>query len=283
MSVDGTRMAYRVAGEGAPVVLVHGWPTSSMLWHHQCARLSRHARVYAPDLPGFAASDGFADGRYSWERYANTLRGYLDELGIDKASFVGHDIGAPAVLLLAMRWPERVDRLAILNTTPFPSLPWLVRLLVAACRAPLLGDLVVSRLGFRLLFAIGTSGGDADAAALARRFHEPLAREPQARKRLQTILASLDIDELRRVEAGLSRLEHDTLVLWGARDPIGPEATAYRLDHQLPNSTLRLLKDRGHFLPEDAPEAVTRELAEFLARELPRNASSPVPQARAIR
>ena len=73
VSVDGTRIRYIEKGEGTPLVLVHGIPTSSFLWRAMIDELSAHGRVIAPDLPGFGLSDPPANGDYSISSYAGLL------------------------------------------------------------------------------------------------------------------------------------------------------------------------------------------------------------------
>ena len=102
---DGLTLGYRELGSGPPVLLLHGWPTSSFLWRRVMPPIARRNRVLALDLPGFGASDKPTDGRYNWGDFELAIDGFLDALGIDQVAIAGHDLGGPVAVhwLLANR------------------------------------------------------------------------------------------------------------------------------------------------------------------------------------
>ena len=89
VQLDGVKLAYRELGDGPPVLLLHGWPTSSFLWRNVMAPIARANRVVALDLPGFGASDKPLGIRYSFEFFARVLDGFLAQLGIDRLGLGG--------------------------------------------------------------------------------------------------------------------------------------------------------------------------------------------------
>ena len=97
---DGLRLAYRELGSGAPVLLLHGWPTSSHLWRNVMPAIAGANRVVALDLPGFGASDKPLGVRYNFEFYARILDGFLTAIGVDEVAIAGHDLGGP----IALHW-----------------------------------------------------------------------------------------------------------------------------------------------------------------------------------
>jgi pimeloyl-ACP methyl ester carboxylesterase len=104
-------------GTGTPVLLLHGWPDSADLWRHQIPALTDAGfRAIAPDLRGFGRSDK-PEGvdAYAFPVVLNDVLGILDQLGIDRAHIVGHDFGAALGWAMAMRAPERVDRLVVIS------------------------------------------------------------------------------------------------------------------------------------------------------------------------
>jgi haloalkane dehalogenase len=123
VSVDGTRIRYIEKGEGTPLVLVHGIPTSSFLWRDMIEELSSHGRVIAPDLPGFGLSDPPPNGDYSISSYAGLLESFLESLSITEATLVCHDFGGPITVTYALRNPDKYERLVILNTFLDTDLP----------------------------------------------------------------------------------------------------------------------------------------------------------------
>lgn len=213
VDVAGTRVHYRFAGADGPVVLIHGWPTTCELWREQIPLLAQHHRVYALDLPGFGGSARPA-GLYSFGLLAQVVVGFLDCLGLDRVSLVGHDLGGPIALLVALRHPARVDRLVVLNTTPYPKLPSMVRPLLFVARNRMLSKLLTTRLTFRLLFRIGTAKRRGIADDLAERYFGPLRDDQEARRALRAVLADTDPSELSAIEHGAADLTCTPLPKW---------------------------------------------------------------------
>jgi len=267
VELNGLRVAYLAAGQGEGVVLVHGWPTYSHLWRQQIPALAEHFAVYALDLPGLGDSDKPSDVRYSLDFFAGVLAGFLDGVGLEKVSLVCHDIGGPVALLWAVRHPERLARLVVMDTTPYPDLPLLIRLLLPAARMPGVGRGLVSRAGLRLLFHIGVARRSVVTDELVAAYDRPFAGDPAARKTLLRILAQLDPREMSEIEANLSQITVPTLILWAEKDPSAPLTIARRLQADISGAVLRTIPNCGHFLTEDCPAEVNRILLQFLIRD----------------
>ncbi len=261
VSVNGLSLHYREAGRGPPVVLVHGWPTDSRLWDGQIPVLAARHRVIAPDFPGFGQSDRPEPNRIGLDLLQRSLIGLMDAVGLEQASFVGHDLGGPAVLLTAIRNPERVERLAVLDTTPYPDLPRLIRRMVRGAKVPGISALMVSRWGIRLMFRIGTANPQTDTSRLVDLFRP---KDRAGRRALVDALRHIDFRDLEEVAAGLKGIGMPMLILWAEGDPTGPLSLARRFAADVPGSMLETVPDCGHFLPVDRPEAVAQALVGFL-------------------
>jgi pimeloyl-ACP methyl ester carboxylesterase len=125
IETNGIRMATFEQGEGPAVILVHGFPELAYSWRHQIPALAAAGfRAIAPDMRGYGQTDG-PDGveQYGVTSLIDDLCGLLDALELDKAIFVGHDWGALVLWQMAMRSPERIDRLIALNIPHFPRPP----------------------------------------------------------------------------------------------------------------------------------------------------------------
>jgi pimeloyl-ACP methyl ester carboxylesterase len=109
------RMHYLQAGTGEPVILIHGFPETSHEWRHQVPDLAENYAVFAPDTRGFGRTDK-PDIRVSRHLLAADIVRFMDAMGIDQAAVVGHDWGGIIAFKLAIDWPERVSRLALLDT-----------------------------------------------------------------------------------------------------------------------------------------------------------------------
>jgi len=105
ITVDGDRVAYRAAGKGPVVLLVHGMAGSSVTWRHVMPALSRRFTVVAPDLLGHGQSDK-PRGEYSLGAHTDTLRDLLDTLGHRRATVVGQSLGGGIAMQLAYQFPE---------------------------------------------------------------------------------------------------------------------------------------------------------------------------------
>src|SRR5262245_8614704 len=118
---DGLTLGYRELGSGPAVLLLHGWPTSSFLWRGVMPAIARANRVVALDMPGFGASDKPLGVRYDFELFERAVDGLLAALGVERVGVAGHDLGGPIALDWAIRNPERVTSIALLNTLVYPD------------------------------------------------------------------------------------------------------------------------------------------------------------------
>src|SRR2546426_5579957 len=162
--VDGLDLHYLVEGRGPAVVLVHGLGGFAESWRHTLRGLAARTTVYALDLPGFGAS-AKPRTRYRLPYFAGALHGFMEALGIQGASLVGHSLGAAVAVTYAVTHPARVERLALVGgvVPGFGYRPsWVYRLVAL----PLIGE-ALARCGSAALYK----------AALARCFHRPVREE----------------------------------------------------------------------------------------------------------
>ena len=119
--LDGLRLAHLDVGDGAPVVFMHGEPTWSFLWRKVIPPVREAGyRCIAPDLPGFGRSDKPVDlDWYSYDRHFEAVAELFERLDLRDATVVVHDWGGPIGLRVAVEHPDRVARMAILDTGLF--------------------------------------------------------------------------------------------------------------------------------------------------------------------
>ena len=259
IEISGSKVHLVESGAGFPVVLVHGSPTSSFLFRHQIAALSERFRVIAPDLAGFGRSPVAARGPI-FRAQADMLRGLLDHLGLDRYALLGHDWGGPISMACAVRRPEQVSRLVLVNTSLRPDFrpPWYWKPFVA----PLAGELLVVKLN---LFGYGLPlmMRAARERALHRRYLAPLA-SPGTRT---TVLALERLEGypamMQEVVDALPRMRVPTLILWGEPDGYFRRPEMDRVHALIAHAEVRPIPGGGHFPQEDAPEVVTDALLAF--------------------
>src|SRR5438128_3077923 len=112
LDVDGVRLYYYAAGSrgaGEPIVLLHGFPTSGHLWRDVVPLLPSGHRVVVADMLGFGRSDPAQATPVDISAHAARTIAVLDELGIDRACFAGHELGGGVAQSLAIEWPHRVS------------------------------------------------------------------------------------------------------------------------------------------------------------------------------
>lgn len=264
--IDRLAIAYREAGDGPPVLLLHGWPTSSYLWRNIIPWLSSANRVIAIDLPGFGGSAKPLDAAYDLPFYERVLDGFLDDLGIDRLAVVGHDIGGPIAVSWTLHRPDRVTGLGILNTVLDGDFSPVALELTRILRTPGEREALVSPEGLARLVRLGVVDGSGVDAETIEAVTAPFA-DADARETLARIADEFVPEALDGVSAGLATITAPVRIIYGRRDPLLPEVerTVAGLTASIPHAEVTLLDDCAHFLQEDQPDKVGTLLAAFLA------------------
>ncbi len=275
VTIHGRRLAYRVAGEGPTIVLVHGITQDSSTWEPLADHLADRARLIAVDLPGHGESD-LPAGDHSLGSYAAAVRDLMLALEEPRATLVGHSLGGGVVLQFAYQFPAMLGRLVLvdsggLGTHVSPvlraaTLPGAGPVLSMLASAPV--QRTVSAIG-RGLQRVGVpvdtdlTEGWSGVGGL----HDPDAR----RAFLATVKAVIGLYG-QRVSARdkLYLAQHvPTLIVWGARDHIIPVHHGHAAHDAIPGSRLVVLDDAGHFPHHEHPEEIAATIADFVAATEP--------------
>jgi len=275
VSVHGHDVAYRRAGEGPVVLLVHGMAGSSSTWTPVMSRLRERYTVIAPDLAGHGRS-AKPRGDYSLGAYASSLRDLLITLGHERATVVGQSLGGGIAMQMAYQYPERCDRLVLVGSG---GLGEEVMPLLRALTAP--GVEYVLPVAFQPFVrdaingaarAIGKLGlrPSAQMAEMWRAYSSLTDRETRSAF-VHTLRSVIDLRG-QRVSA------HDrlylasampTMIMWGDRDPIIPVAHAYDAHASIAGSRLEIFPGAGHFPHCEFPERFAETLADFIESTAP--------------
>lgn len=275
VDVDGVRVFYRESiptRVDAPVLLLlHGFPSASHQFRRLIDTLGARYRLIAPDYPGFGhttAPDGF---RFTFDRLAETVEGFVERLGLTRFVMYVFDFGAPVGFRLAARHPERVAGLVVQNGNAYEAG------LSAGARdfiglrpeTPGAENTVRDLLtlaGTRGQYEGGTSRPELvspDGWTLDQHF-----LDLPGRKDAQVALAfdyRSNVEQYPRWQAWLRKHTPPTLITWGRNDPFFPEPGARAYLRDLPDAELHLF-DTGHFaLEENLPE-IAPLIAGFLDR-----------------
>ncbi|HYH27713.1 MAG TPA: alpha/beta hydrolase [Actinomycetota bacterium] len=253
-------IAYADEGEGPPILLLHGFATSSHLWRDLLPMLSIRSRVVAPDMIGFGASDKPAEaplGIPDQGRYVSEL---IDLLGLETFAVVGHDIGGGLGQILALE--RDVRTLVILDgVTPWTVASEPLRGLQRA--DPDRADASFAEGVVRATFDLGMRRRDRLSDRDLEAYLSAWRDEPAAIVRAARAITS---NGLEGREEDLAKLDIPALLLWGEEDPFVPRDNGERLWEALPDAAFATLPGCGHFITEDAADSVLPLVAQFLRR-----------------
>jgi pimeloyl-ACP methyl ester carboxylesterase len=273
--VHGYRRAYRLAGQGPALVLIHGIGDSSATWADVIPDLARTHTVLAPDLLGHGASDK-PRADYSVAAYANGLRDLLTTLGIESATLVGHSLGGGVAMQFAYQFPERTERLILVSAG---GVGREVNPVLRAVSLPG-AHLMLSSLGLpgmRLqvgLFAHLMRLLDTDLGQDAAELLTLVDALPDATARdafIRTLRAVVDwrgqavtmLDRCYLTEG------MPTMLIWGDRDGVVPVRHAHRAHEAMPGSRLEIFEGAGHFPFHTDPRRFLALVEEFTAGTAP--------------
>jgi pimeloyl-ACP methyl ester carboxylesterase len=266
--VDGMRLHCSSAGDGEPLLLVHGFLVSGRCWERVLPGLAERFAVTALDLPGHGASDRPDDYPYTISAFADTVHGLLDTLGLRKVRLLGHSMGGAVALALAAHYPERVSRLVLVNAMAYPfKLPLSGRLaLLPGVGEPLFNRLY-SKRDMRRYFEKEVYQDPATLDPETLQFYWECFNRPGGRRAMYRTLTA--ISRLKQLQGLPGQVRCPALVVWGERDRIFPLDHARRLERELSRGTLVTLPDAGHPPPEERPEAFLQAVLPFLSAPEP--------------
>jgi pimeloyl-ACP methyl ester carboxylesterase len=272
VELNGLRLHVAEAGDGEPLVLLHGWPQNWWEWRYLIPRFADDYRVICLDTRGSGWSDAPEDG-YDKETMAGDVLGALDALGLDRVRMVGHDIGGYLGFLICLRAPDRVVRFVSLNTghpfaRPTPAAlgtfwrfwywpvngapvlgPWLIR------------HAVFSRVLRRWFTAVQAGWSVEDGEVFLAPWSEP-ARALAASKTYRAFLLE-DSPRVLRGRYRETRLTVPTLMLHGAEDRILREPFLRGFEPFADDMRLELVPGAGHFIADEKPELVAQRIRAF--------------------
>ncbi|MBT8452566.1 MAG: alpha/beta fold hydrolase [Deltaproteobacteria bacterium] len=273
--IHGKRLTYRLAGKGPLVLLIHGMAGSATTWKQVMPALSERFTVLAPDLFGHGESDK-TKGDYSLGAMASVLRDLIIALGFKRATVVGQSYGGGIAMQLAYQYPERCERLVLVNagglgTEVNPllrmlTLPGSEAVLLVACAPPV--RRFVETFG-RLALRKKLEG--ATVIPELWRSYSSLGNVEARRAFLRTLRAVIDprgqavsANDKLYLAAGMP-----TLIIWGEDDRVIPVEHAYAAHTVISGSWLEIIEDVGHYPHCEAPERFVTALTEFIESTRP--------------
>jgi pimeloyl-ACP methyl ester carboxylesterase len=264
IQLDGRRYCVAELGQGPPLVLLHGIGGSMYDWRHLMRPLAADHRVIVPDLLGSGESEAPENEGYSVAAQARRIKGLLDLLGVERASLVGNSYGGGIALKVAQDWPERVDRLVLINSICYaedvPTYVFLAKAPCAGCVAEVLPLGAMTRWVLRNSYHTVAKLSDAELDS----YLEEL-RAPGRRRAIIQIVRAVVPPDPTEFQSRLKSVRGPALLLWGTHDSTIPIRLGRRLVRDLPDARLVEL-DAGHVPNQECPEEVLQLMREFLPK-----------------
>lgn len=255
--VSAGEMAVFEAGEGKPILFLHGIPTSRHLFRNLAPLLAPMARVIVPDLLGYGDSEKPEGADLSVLAQTGYVHELLDALGVEDLAVVGHDLGTGIAQLLALEW--RATAMVLTNGITFDGWPVHGVQLLREMPEDQWSDEVAENV-VRVAFQSGMSREEL-AEEDMEEYLRPWRGEAAA---LGRAFRAVDGEGLAGTEEALASLDVAAFVVWGEEDPYqGPE-NAERLGEVMPTATVATLPGVSHYLTEDAPETVGPLISKWL-------------------
>ncbi|MEJ7790132.1 MAG: alpha/beta fold hydrolase [Thermoleophilaceae bacterium] len=275
VEIHGHSVSYLTAGDGPPVVLIHGVTGNCEQWAPVLPLLSQRFTVIAPDLLGHGRS-AKPRGDYSLGAYASGIRDLAVALGHDKVTVVGHSLGGGIAMQFAYQFPERCERLVLVSSGGLgdevhpmlraATLPGseLVLPFIAGSRVRAAGELVAG-----LLEKIGLQPSS-DVAEMARGYGS-LADADARRAFVHTLRSVIDPMGQRVNASDRLYLAADipALIVWGRRDRVIPVSHAGAAERGMPGSQVEIFEGSGHFPQVDHPARFAQLLTDFIDSTVP--------------
>ncbi|NKQ55052.1 alpha/beta hydrolase [Amycolatopsis sp. K13G38] len=272
-TVNGIRMHYRRAGDGPPLVLLHGWPQTSYCWHRIWDDLAADHTVIAPDLRGYGRTDKARSG-YDKRTMATDVSELVHQLGFGRVGVIGHDRGARVAHRWALDRPEEIERLAVLDIIPTREMwrrldagvargywHWLFHLqpdlpeLLAGQNIPAYLNYFFERWTYQRL-------SPESIDEYVRAFSAPGALRAGFDDYRAAFPTDAEDDE---ADAG-RKLAMPVLALWGEAGLLGTLPTLEVWRDYAEDLTGFAIAECGHFVAEERPAVVLEHLREFLAK-----------------
>ena len=264
---NGHTIFYTVKGEGKPLLLIHGYGAGMWVWEKQMEILSQFYRVYAVDVIGH----GFSDRPkipYTPEAYIHFLKDFMEAVGIEKATLIGNSMGGGIAWGTAILFPERVDRLILIDCVPPDVLGQVknesLRTLIAIRDIPFLPYLVISaRSKSSIKWVLKESVSDVKLITpeVAKRQYQ-ISRIQGTTWVLYSTLKHAE--EALKLKDQFSFIRQPALFIWGEKDIIFPPDVGEILHQVITGSKFQLIGKSGHIPMWETPDKVNQAILDFL-------------------
>jgi pimeloyl-ACP methyl ester carboxylesterase len=251
IKIDGLDIHYYQAGQGEPLVVIHGGGGDARTWRENIKELADKYTVYAPDLPGYGGSEPL-DGSYYIPELSMFVDKFAKSLGLEKFHLMGHSLGGGIALNYTLESPHKIKKLVLVSSLCLgEEIAFWVRLLSFPALVKSIGALILAVLkGVKWLVKYMNPA----------EFIMPLSPA--------SVAVGGNITTFRQqklvLDHRLPEIRVPTLLVWGSRDPIVPVSHAYQAAMAIPDCRIKVFEKRGHNVHRDELQQFSRLITGFL-------------------
>jgi len=266
VTVDGKKVHYVEAGNGPPIILIHGFLYHTVMWKKNIDALAEKFKVYAIDLWGWGYSERLKEKEYSFERYGKQIVGFMDALNIKKATLAGQSMGGGISVYVAAHYPERVDRLILVDPA---VIPYPMTTIGKIYQFPFIGEFMNAIPGDALMKnnikTIWFYDKNKVTEEYCKEVLQPLCIKGSYAGTM-FILRNVLKEPYVESEANLlAKMSIPTLIIHGREDKAIPLHRSKRLNDFWKGSKLVIFDKAGHSPHEEYPEKFNKLAIEFLS------------------
>lgn len=264
-------IAYRVIGEGPPLILVHGWPVFGYTWRKVVPILSKHLTCFVLDMPGLGQSKWNDKTDLRWPAQAERLASLITDLKLPNASILAQNSGGAIARLAALQLKSKLKKLLLINTeVPYHRPPW-IPLYQKISKLPL------AYMGFRILLkssifrksGMGFNGFYYNKALIddpnyVMPYIRPLLQSTHKAKGATKFLVGCDLSIIDTMEKSHADIEANVLLLWGKNDPTFPVNEGRKMIRQFRKCKFVEIEKAGLMPHEERSIQIANEVLKFL-------------------
>ena len=260
--VKGHDIHYLKQGEGAPLILVHGFACSTYTWRKLIPLLADHHTVYALDLLGFGLSDKPPDGNYDLRSQGSLVLDFMNALHLPSATLVGHSMGGVVVAYAAVEAPEQVKALVLVDAGFYSGgAPAFLKYIFFPLDRIMAKQFYTKKMRMKS-FSRSYYNKSFITDEVMEGYMLPTTT-PHAVDALARMMKEVGP---RKYEGISEHIARPTLIVWGEQDLPIPPRDGERLNREIKGSKLIIVKESGHMSPEEKPEELAKAIKDFVGK-----------------
>jgi pimeloyl-ACP methyl ester carboxylesterase len=263
IDINGLKTYVIEKGEGIPVILIHGLSTCVYTWRKIFYPLSKRFHVYAFDLRGCGCSEK-PKYDYSIESFTRDLKKFMDCFNIEKAILIGNSLGGEIALNMTIKYPERVSKLILIDSSGYKMNLKKTNSLVKLARLTSMTSLIecfISKTILRQLSKIFFVNKKVIDDEFVNAYYSGFRCNSGIRG-FVSLIRNLSYTEFYYEK--IKEIQKPTLIIWGDHDRIIPVEDAYKIAHDIKNSKLVIIENCGHAAQEECSERLIDEIIKFI-------------------